>query len=52
MNKDCLLIIDDEQDLRNGLQRMLSRNIENLEVLTAPDAETGLELIADRKSVV
>ncbi|PHR28459.1 MAG: DNA-binding response regulator [Desulfotalea sp.] len=47
MNKDCLLIIDDEQDMRNGLKRMLARNIENLEVLTAPDAETGLEMIAE-----
>ena len=47
MSKDCLLIIDDEQDLRNGLKRMLSRDIENLEVLTAPDAETGLEMIAN-----
>ena len=46
-NMDCLLIIDDEQDMRNGLQRMLSRNIENLEVLTAPDAETGLKMIAE-----
>lgn len=47
MNKDCLLIIDDEQDMRNGLKRMLTRSIENLEVLTAPDAETGLEVIAE-----
>lgn len=47
MNKDCLLIIDDEEDMRNGLKRMISRSIKDLEVLTAPDAETGLELIAD-----
>lgn len=47
MSKDCLLIVDDEQDMRNGLKRILSRNIENLEVLTAPDAETGLEMITD-----
>lgn len=47
MKQTCLLIIEDEQDMRNGLKRMLSRSIENLEVLTAPDAETGLELIAE-----
>lgn len=47
MNTNCLLIVDDEQDLRNGLKRMVSRNIENIEVLTAPDAETGLEMIAE-----
>ncbi len=42
MAKDCLLIIDDEQDMRNGLKRMLGRNIDDLEILTAPDAESGL----------
>ncbi len=42
MNKDSLLIIDDEQDMRNGLKRMLSRDIKELEILTAPDAESGL----------
>ncbi len=47
MKQTCLLIIDDEQDMRNGLKRMLSRSIENLEVLTAPDGETGLEMIAE-----
>ena len=47
MNKDCLLIIDDEQDMRNGLKRMLNRNIENLDVFTAADAEMGLEMIAE-----
>jgi len=47
MNKDCLLIIDDEQDMRSGLKRMISRSITNLEVLTAPDAESGLEVIAE-----
>lgn len=47
MKQTCLLIIDDEQDMRNGLKRMLSRSIDNLEVLTAPDGETGLEVIAD-----
>ncbi|MGB3210323.1 MAG: sigma-54 dependent transcriptional regulator [Desulforhopalus sp.] len=42
MTKDCLLIIDDEQDMRNGLKRMLERNFDDLEILTAPDAENGL----------
>jgi DNA-binding NtrC family response regulator len=42
MTKDCLLIIDDEQDMRNGLKRMLDRNFTDLEILTAPDAEKGL----------
>ena len=42
MTKDCLLIIDDEQDMRNGLSRMLGRNFNDLEILTAPDAEKGL----------
>ncbi|MCP3891218.1 MAG: sigma-54-dependent Fis family transcriptional regulator [Desulfobulbaceae bacterium] len=45
MTKDCLLIIDDEQDLRNGLKRMLSRRFEALEILTAADAESGLAVI-------
>lgn len=47
MSKDSLLIVDDEQDMRNGLKRMLGRNLENIEVLTAPDAETGLQMIKD-----
>jgi DNA-binding NtrC family response regulator len=42
MTKDCLLIIEDEQDMRNGLKRMLGRNFHDLEILTAPDAENGL----------
>ena len=42
MAKDCLLIIDDEQDMRSGLQRMLARNFDELDILTAADAESGL----------
>ncbi|MCP4337526.1 MAG: sigma-54-dependent Fis family transcriptional regulator [Desulfobulbaceae bacterium] len=42
MAKDCLLIIDDEQDMRNGLKRMLARNFDELDILTAADAESGL----------
>jgi DNA-binding NtrC family response regulator len=42
MTKDCLLIIEDEQDMRNGLKRMLGRHFDDLEILTAPDAENGL----------
>ena len=45
MAKDCLLIIDDEQDMRTGLKRMLGRKFDELEILTAPDAESGLHQI-------
>lgn len=47
MAKDCLLIIDDEQDMRNGLKRMLGRKFDELEILTAPDAERGLRQIEE-----
>ncbi len=47
MANDCLLIIDDEQDMRSGLKRMLGRKFEELEILTAHDAESGLQQIEE-----
>lgn len=40
-----ILVIDDEQDIREGCERILSRM--NCNVLTAPDGTKGLELLAD-----
>lgn len=48
MVKECLLIVDDEQDMRNGLKRMLSRSFAELEILTAENAENGLALIEEK----
>ena len=39
MIKNRLLIIDDEVDMRNGLQRLLSREFPSLEIITLADAE-------------
>lgn len=38
-----ILVIDDERDIRDGCERILSRM--NLGILTAPDGRTGLELL-------
>ncbi|MFW2366654.1 MAG: sigma-54-dependent transcriptional regulator [Desulforhopalus sp.] len=47
MDNDCLLIIDDEEDMRNGLKRMLSREFPQLAIITAQNAESGLNKITE-----
>ncbi len=42
MNKNRLLIVDDETDMRNGLQRLLSREFPGLQIVTLPDAESAV----------
>lgn len=42
-----ILIVDDEPHLRNGLRRILEK--EGYEVTTAPDGETALKLVRDKK---
>ncbi len=42
MNKNRLLIVDDETDMRNGLQRLISREFPSLQIVTLPDAESAV----------
>ena len=42
MNKNRLVIVDDETDMRNGLQRLLSREFPGLQIVTLPDAEQAI----------
>ncbi len=50
MSDCCLLIVDDENDMRNGLKRMIERRFTNISVRTAHSAEHALEII-DQKLV-
>ncbi len=45
MIEDCLLIVDDEKDMLNGLARMLGREFPDLKILTANSAEKALDII-------
>jgi DNA-binding NtrC family response regulator len=42
MHRNRLLIVDDETDMRNGLQRLISREFPGLQVVTLPDAESAV----------
>ncbi len=42
MIKNRLLIVDDETDMRNGLQRLLLREFPGLQIITLPDAEQAI----------
>ncbi|EKD38282.1 MAG: hypothetical protein ACD_75C00791G0002 [uncultured bacterium] len=42
MNTNRLLIVDDEMDMRNGLQRLLSREFPGLQIVTLADAEQAI----------
>ncbi|GAB4334412.1 MAG: sigma-54 dependent transcriptional regulator [Desulfobulbaceae bacterium] len=46
MNDYRLLIVDDETDMREGLARLLARNFEGIEILTAESAEQALLVLA------
>ncbi|PIE65588.1 MAG: DNA-binding response regulator [Desulfobacterales bacterium] len=48
MIKERLLIVDDEEDLRNGLKRVLARKFPELDIVVAGDAAAGLAIIAER----
>ena len=47
MRTPHILIVDDEPHLRNGLRRILEK--EGYEVTSAPDGETALTLVRDKK---
>lgn len=42
MKKNRLVIVDDETDMRNGLQRLLGREFPGLQIVTLPDAEQAI----------
>lgn len=42
MNTNRLLIVDDEMDMRNGLQRLLGREFPGLQIVTLADAEQAI----------
>lgn len=46
MNKTKLLIVDDEEDMRSGIKRMLAREFKNLDIITAEDGEHALRLLS------
>jgi len=46
MSRNRLLIVDDETDMRNGLQRLISRQFPGLQVVTMPDAEQAIRYFA------
>jgi len=46
MTRNRLLIVDDETDMRNGLQRLLSREFPGLRVATAADGEQAIRYCA------
>ncbi len=48
MDKQQLLIIDDEQDMLQGLQRVLSYELQQVEVDTCHEAGKALDLLQDR----
>jgi DNA-binding NtrC family response regulator len=45
MNRNRLLIVDDEVDMRNGLQRLLSREFPGLEIIALADAEQTISYL-------
>lgn len=45
MIRERLLIVDDEQDMRRGLQRLLAGEFPDLDILTAAGAGAALELV-------
>ena len=46
MNKNRLIIVDDETDMRNGLQRLLGREFPELQIIALPDAEQAIRYCA------
>lgn len=46
MNKNRLVIVDDETDMRNGLQRLISREFPGLQVVALADAESAVSYFA------
>ena len=46
MNKNRLIIVDDETDMRNGLQRLLGREFPDLQIIALPDAEQAIRYCA------
>lgn len=46
MNKTKLLIVDDEEDMRTGIKRMLAREFKNLDIITAEDGEHAVRLLS------
>ena len=45
INKDRLLIVDDEKDMLTGLKRMISNAIDELEVITTDNGLEALEIV-------
>jgi DNA-binding NtrC family response regulator len=50
MGKECLLLVDDEQNILNALKRELREwaRERDLEIVTATSARLGLEFLAER----
>ena len=46
MNKTKLLIVDDEEDMRTGIKRMLTREFKDVDIITAEDGEHALRLLS------
>ncbi len=50
MTRNRLLIVDDETDMRNGLQRLLSREFPGLQIVTLADAEQAISF-CDKETI-
>ena len=48
MNKNRLVIVDDETDMRNGLQRLLRREFPGMQMVALADAEQAIALCGKR----
>lgn len=46
MNKTKLLIVDDEEDMRSGIKRMLAREFKDFDIITAEDGEHALRVLS------
>lgn len=44
-----ILIVDDEQDMRSGLQRMLTREFNNIDIFTAESGEKAIQLLENEQ---
>jgi DNA-binding NtrC family response regulator len=47
-----LVIVDDETDMRNGLQRLLRREFPGMEVVALADGESAIEFFAKEKAEI
>ncbi|MBW2466194.1 MAG: sigma-54-dependent Fis family transcriptional regulator, partial [Deltaproteobacteria bacterium] len=45
---DCILLVDDEKDLVNGLKRSLQRRLAGIEILTTTSPHAAIDLVSEK----